>query len=149
MATTKKADLKSWAADLICKQGMSQKEAASIVGVSVVTMNKWYKAENWEALRRSMLATRSAQLDRLYMQLDELNTSIMEREPGKRFANNKEADTISKLTTSIQRLETEASISDVVEVAKRIGNWMRGNNSPDTLLVATVFNEFIKDQLKR
>ena len=53
MATTKKADLKSWAADLICKQGMSQKEAASIVGVSVVTMNKWYKAENWEALRRS------------------------------------------------------------------------------------------------
>lgn len=73
----------------------------------------------------------------------------MEREAGKRFANNKEADTISKLTTSIQRLETEASISDVVEVAKRIGNWMRGNNSSDTLLVANVFNEFIKDQLKR
>jgi DNA-binding XRE family transcriptional regulator len=149
MGALKMNDRQRWAQDLICKQGHTQKEAAEIVGVTPITMNKWFKKFNWESLRRSMLATRTAQLERLYMQLDELNTHIMNREAGKRFADPKEADTISKLTTSIQRLETDASISDIVEVAKRLGDWMRSQNHPDTLHVVNICNDFIKDLLKR
>lgn len=149
MVALKMNDRKRWAQDLICKQGMSQKEAAETVGVTAVTMSKWHKQGNWEALKQSMLTTRTAQLDRLYMQLDELNTLIMQREPGKRFADAKEANTISQLTTSIKKLETEASISDIVEVAKRLGDWMRSQNHPNTLAVVNICNDFIKDLLKR
>lgn len=151
MAQLTNKQKKEWAKSEYLRGDLSQKEIAEKVGVSVVTMNKWVNdpADNWDRLRKSMLITREAQLTRLYMQLDELNTAIMGREPGKRFADSKEADTIAKLTGAIKTLETEASISDVVEVSKRFLNWLRPLAPNKAKEVAAMFNDFIKSLLKR
>ncbi len=143
------AQKKEWAQLLITKEGYSQKDAAVKVGVSAVTFNKWYKKGNWERLKQSMLITRQEQLSRLYMQLDELTSSIKDREEGKRFASSKEADTIAKLTGAIKTMESEASIADVVEVSKRLLNWLRPINQVQSLEIAGIFNDFIKEMLKR
>lgn len=140
---------KDWAQLLITKEGFNQKEAAAKVGVSVVTMNKWFKENNWERLKQSMLITRQEQLSRLYMQLDELTTAIQNKAAGERFADSKQADTISKLSGAIEKLETEASIADVVEVSKRLLNWLRPISHAKAIEVAAIFNDFIKDILKR
>jgi hypothetical protein len=95
-----------------------------------------------------MLVTRQEQLNRLYMQLEELNNHIMKREEGERFANSKEADSISKLAIAIKTMETEASIADIVEVSKRLLNWMRKYNDSRTVEIANIFNDFIKDSMK-
>lgn len=145
----KSKEKKEWAAYLITKEGLTQKEAAGKVGVSVQTMNRWHKEGNWDQLRQSMLVTRQEQLSRLYMQLDELNTSIMSREPGQRFAGSKEADTLSKLTGAIKTLESDASIADVVEVSKRFLNWIRRFSAEKAVEVAALFDEFIRHLLKR
>jgi transcriptional regulator with XRE-family HTH domain len=144
----KNSQKKEWAQFLITKEGMTQKEAAEKVGVSGVTMNKWYRDGEWAKLKQSMLVTRQEQLNRLYMQLEELNNHIMKREEGERFANSKEADSISKLAIAIKTMETEASIADIVEVSKRLLNWMRKYNDSRTVEIANIFNDFIKDSMK-
>ena len=138
-----------WAEQLITQQNLTQKEAAQKVGVSTVTMNKWYKKFGWEDLKQSLLVTRQSQLKRLYMQMDELNTAIMNRPEGERFANSKEADTLSKLAGAIKTMETEASIADVVEVSKRFLNFIRRSSPDKAIDVANLFDEFIKYLLKR
>jgi transcriptional regulator with XRE-family HTH domain len=151
MAQLTNKQKKEWAKSEFLRGDLSQKEIAEKVGVSTVTMNKWVNdpEDNWDRLRKSMLITREAQLTRLYMQLDELNSSIMSKPQGKRFADSKEADTISKLAGAIKTLETEASISDVVEVSKRFLNWLRKLAPHKAKEVAAMFNDFIKDLLKR
>lgn len=140
---------KEWAETLCTQQGYSQKDAAAKVGVSTVTMNKWYNEGNWLRIRQSMLITRQEQLSRLYMQLDELTSAIRKKPEGERFANSKEADTIAKLSGAIKTMETEASIADVVEVSKRFLTWYRPFNHVKALEIAGLFNDFIKDILKR
>ena len=149
--TTKaeKGQKKEWAKLLYIRENLTQKEIAQKVGSSAVTIGKWIKKENWDKLRQSMLITRETQLSRLYMQLDELNAAIMKREEGTRFPDYKEADAISKLTNAIKTMETEASIADIVEVAKRLLNWLRPINPDKAVEVARIIDDYIKDILKR
>lgn len=149
MSTLKGEQIKEWAQLLFVKEGLSQKEIAERTGKSAVTINRWVKEGEWTRLKQSLLVTREAQLSRMYMQLDELNSAIMKREEGQRFASSKEADTISKLANAIRTMESEASIADIVEVSKRLLNWLRPVNPALAKEVANVINDFISEILKK
>jgi len=140
---------KEWAQLLFTREGMLQKEIAVKVGVSPQTIVKWVQDGAWNKLKQSMLITREEQLRRLYMQLDELNNFIMTREEGQRFANSKEADSISKLAVAIRTLESEANIADIVEVTKRFLNWLRPVSPEKARDIAGIFDDFIRSILKR
>lgn len=140
---------REWAQLLYTRENKLQKEIAEIVGVSAQTINSWVNKYNWDKLKQSMLITREEQLRRLYMQLDELNTFIMNRELGQRFANSKEADSISKLAVAIRTLESEANIADIVEVFKRFLNWLRSFSPEKAREIAPVTDDFIREMLKR
>jgi len=144
-----KEQKREWAKLLYTRENLTQKEIADRVGYSANTVSKWAKLEGWDKLRQALLITRETQLSRLYMQLDELNTAIMNREPGQRFADYKEADTISKLTNSIKAMETEADIADVVEVGKRLVGYLRPISQDKAIEVARIIDDYIKDLLKR
>jgi DNA-binding XRE family transcriptional regulator len=139
---------REWAQLLYTREGMLQKEIAEKVGVSAQTITKWVAKYKWEKLKQSMLITREEQLRRLYMQLDELNTFIMNRDEGQRFANSKEADSISKLAVAIRTLESEANIADVVEVFKRFLNWMRSISPQKAQEIGAITDDFIRHILK-
>jgi transcriptional regulator with XRE-family HTH domain len=139
---------KEWAKLLYTRENCLQREIAEKTGMSAVTINKWIKEGGWQKLKHSLLITRETQLSRLYMQLDELNTAILSREEGKRFADAKEADTISKLTNAIRTLENDASIADVVEVGKRLLGWLRPLNPEKSVEVGRIIDDFIKALLK-
>lgn len=140
---------KDWAQTLICKMDYTQKEAAVKIGVSPVTMNKWYKDGNWERLKQSLLVTRENQLSRIYMQMDELTGAIMKRPEGERFANSKEGDTLKKLAATIKDLETEASIADLYEAGKRFLNYVRSYVPQKAIEIAHIYDDFITDSLKQ
>lgn len=139
---------KEWAYTEYVTNNLSQKEVAAKVGVSANTMNKWVKQGNWDELRRQMLVTREKQLSRLYLQFDELTRAIEQRPEGERYANSKEADTQNKIAGTIRSLETEASVADIVEVSKRLLNYLRPINPEKAIEVAGIFNDFIKHTLK-
>lgn len=139
---------KEWAYTEYVISNLSQKEVAAKVDVSAVTMSKWVKEGNWDDLRRQMLVTREKQLARLYAQFDELTRAIEAKPHGERYANSKEADTLNKLTGAIRSLEIDASVADIVEVSKRLLNWLRPLNAAKAIEISAIFNDFIKHTLK-
>ncbi|MGB9590941.1 MAG: DDE transposase family protein [Candidatus Kryptoniota bacterium] len=134
---------------LFVNEKLSQKEIAQRVEISEKTLSRWVNDGQWRKLRQSLLVTKEEQLRRIYEQIDELNTAIASREPGQRYANTKDADTLSKLTSAAKNLESEASISDIISVAKRFLNWLRPLDIDKAKEISSLIDAFIKDQLKR
>lgn len=134
---------------LFVNEKLSQKEIAHRVEISEKTLSRWVNDGQWRKLRQSLLVTKEEQLRRIYEQIDELNTAIASREPGQRYANTKDADTLSKLTSAAKNLESEASISDIISVAKRFLNWLRPLDIDKAKEISSLIDAFIKDQLKR
>lgn len=127
---------------------ITQKEIASRVGTSEKTISAWINREGWDRLRVSLLTTRETQLSNLYAQLSALNTEIAQREVGKQYPTNKEADVISKITASIQKLEMDLSISDIVNVSKRMLDWLRAADLEKAKEMSGLFDGFIKDSIR-
>lgn len=139
---------KEWAQHLYCENTLTQKAIADKVGVSEKTLSKWVNDENWDRLRKSLLISKQEQLAMLYDQVDEINKSIRKKPEGERFANSKEADILSKLTASIEQLEEETNISDVVEVCKRFITFLQKHDFEKSKEVVDLCDAFIKDCLK-
>lgn len=136
---------KEFAKLLYVKEGVTmQKELAERVGVSEQTISKWINKENWQQYRASLIITKEQQLSRLYQQVTELNDFIMQREPGHRFANTKEADTLSKLTSAIRQLETETSLADAIEVLKKFIVHIRDTDFAKAKEITTLADGYLK-----
>lgn len=136
---------------LFTQEKLSQKEIAERVNVSEQTITKWVNANNgeWRRLRQNLIVTKKEQLSRIYEQLDEITEEVQKRDKGKRYVNSKEADILVKLTAAAKNLETEASVSDIIEVAMRFLNFMRPIDLEKTKEISGYFDAFIKDQLKK
>ncbi len=144
----KTAEKKEWAKLLYTKEHLQQNEVADRVGVSKHTMCIWVKDGGWDKIRQSFIVTKEEQLRRIYMQIDELNSLIMNQPQGKRFANSAQADSLNKLTSAARKLETEASIADIIEVMKRFLNYIKQTDLQKAQEVSKLVDAFVKDTLK-
>lgn len=133
----------------ITEPGTTQKEIATRVGVSEVTMSTWAKNENWDKLRRSRLATRQHELANAYIQLENLNRIIMSREEAARYPNNKEADIQVKLASQIRNLETQLSVADMMDVGIHFCDHVRQVAPEKAAEVLDLYDSFMKTMLKR
>lgn len=139
---------KDWAKMLYLKEHLTQVEISERVGVSKVTINKWVKAEKWEELKVSVSITREEQLANMYRQIAEINKVISTRAKGERFATSKEADIINKIAASIERMEKEVGISDIISVSKAFLDWVRKSDTEKAKELSYMFDSFIKEKLK-
>lgn len=139
---------KDWAKMLFVKEHLTQKEIAERVGISTVTMTKWVKTEKWEALKTSISVTREEQLANLYRQVAEINNNIAKKEAGLRYATAEEANMINKLASAIEKMEKETGISDIISVSIGFLNWLRKTSIQQAKELSTLFDEYIKNQLK-
>lgn len=142
----RKAQEKEYAKSLYIGGGLTQKEIAERVSVTEKTLAKWIKEGKWDNLKKSLLTTKENQLSFLYDQLDFLNTDISKRDF--KVAVGKEADTIIKLTASINRLETETSIGDIVEVARNFIEFVRQQDLELAKIITNLFDVFITAKMK-
>lgn len=127
---------------------ITQKELALRVGVSVVTMNKWFNDEKWGTLQKSLLLSKSEILADYYEQLREAKESVKMRDEGKRFMSSKEADAVVKITAAIKNLETETNIADKVEVGKQFLAFIRKIATyEEANKTAKLFDTYIKSCL--
>ncbi|MDR3133528.1 MAG: DDE transposase family protein [Prevotellaceae bacterium] len=134
---------------LYTRGGFSQKEIAEKVGVSEVTMSKWVNGpEKWDLLKTSITATREEQLRRLYLQLSEYNTHIEGREKGSRYPTSKEADAMNKIAATIEKLERETGAVDILNVSKKLLDWLRTFDLAKAQELSDLFDAFLKDNLK-
>jgi DNA-binding XRE family transcriptional regulator len=142
----RKAQEKEFAKSLYIGGGITQKEIAERISVTEKTLTKWIKDGKWESLKKSLLTTKQNQLAFLYDQLDFINTDISKRDY--KVAVGKEADTIIKLTAAINRLETETSIGDTVEVARNFIEFVRPQDLELAKTITNFFDVFITAKMK-
>ena len=122
------------------------KEIALRVKVSEKTISKWADLDGWDKLRKSLLTTRQNQLVHFYNQLEAMNDMIALRTPP--VPLSKEADTMSKITSNIQKLETEVGLGEYVEVGKKILTFIQNVNLNDAINFKNYIDEFINDRMK-
>ncbi|SIT25588.1 Phage terminase small subunit [Chryseobacterium ureilyticum] len=135
------------------------KEVAERVKVTEKTVGKWCKEDNWDDLRKSLLNTRESQLVHFYNQLEAINMDIANRpeilvngkpiqRPPKNIPTNAEADTISKITSNIQRLEREIGLGEIIQTGKRMILFIQKINLDDAKMFTGYFDEYITSNLK-
>jgi len=144
----KRSQKKDFAKLLYIKESLTQKEIAEKVGITEKTLSLWINKENWSQLKTSLVITKEEELRRIYIQINEINNSIETRENGQKFSSPKEADTISKLAAAARAMESDASLSDVIEVFKRFINWMRAIDLDKAKEIIVYQDAFIKTLLK-
>ncbi len=136
--------MRQWAMSMYLNENRTQAEIAEACGVSRQTIIRWAKADKWDEHKASLTMTREEQIKNLQRQIMEINNGILGREQGKRFATPKEADTIAKLTTAINKLETELGIHEIVSTAQRFIAWLRPVDLELTKTFTRLFDKFIK-----
>lgn len=142
----KTKEKQEWARLLFIAENMPQNDIAEKIGVSKVTINKWAKKDKWEEQRASLTITREQQLQRLYMQIAEINKVISLRE--QKYPTPAEADSINKLANAIDKMERESSLADIISVSQKFLNWLRPLSLDKAKELSGLFDAFIKDNLK-
>ncbi len=145
MGLSKKEE-REYARMLYVNERITYKEIAARVGVTEKTVSKWANEDSWDKLRKSLLTTRQNQLVHWYNQLDALNEAIAERSG---IPTNSEADTMSKTTANIQRLEVETNIGEYIEVGRKVLTFIQDIDLKDAKLFKNYFDEFINFKLKQ
>lgn len=146
MANIKNEQKKNLARDLYVLGTYTLEEIASKVDSTRQTISKWAKEQSWEELKAGMSISREELLKNLYRQVSDINESINMREPGERHANVKEADTLSKLSSAIKKLESDVGISDIVAVGIRFTNWLRNVDLDKAKEFTMIWDAFLKEQ---
>lgn len=149
MNTISRQQQKEFARTLYLRENLTQAEIAERVGVSRQTVIRWVGAEKWDELKASISMTAEEQIRNLQRQVIEINNSILNRESGNRYANAKEADTIVKLTTAINKLQTEAGIHEIVGVGAAFVDFIRPIDLEKAQEFTRLFDAFIKAKMTK
>ena len=140
-----KTQEREYARILYVSERITFKEIAERTGVTEKTIGKWAVADNWDKLRKSLLTTKQSQLVHWYNQLEAINEAIADRG---NIPTNAEADTMSKITSNIQRLETETGIGEYVEVSRKLLTFIQGIDLSEAKRFKNYIDEFINEKLK-
>lgn len=147
MAGKDKTKIRWVARSMYINEHRTQAEIAEAFGLSRQTVVRWSKEDKWAEYKASITMTRDEQIKNWQRQIIEINQGIMDRQKGQRFATPGEADTILKLTTAINKLETEAGIHEIVGVGQRFIAWLRAVDFDKTKEFVRLFDAFIQSQL--
>lgn len=135
---------------------MTNKEITEVLEISMQHLARWQQADNWVEDRKKKLGTKGIQLNLCYDQLSALNLAIMQ---GSGFPTEKESLTQRRLAATINELEKEVGLAEIINVAKEFCTWLRAEDVELGDIAFEQFDEFIhikadehemyKERLKR
>jgi hypothetical protein len=142
----KKIEERELAKRYFIEDKLSFTEIALKINVNQKTVRIWAKEDKWLEINRSLLVTKDVQIANLYEQLEWINSAIRGRES--KIASLKEAEIISKITTSICKLEIETSTGEAIEVLKRFLTFLWNTDQKLMQYLQPTANAFIKSLFK-
>lgn len=148
MTKDERQRLKDYALILFLHENLTQKEIAEKVGVSEVTMSRWVKDGKWDELKQSLSVTREERMRSTITQLTELDNLIASREQNYRFPTKEESNIRRRLVADLASLETECGLTDVINVSRKVLDWIKPIDPTKGKEMLALFDAYIKDQLK-
>lgn len=143
----KAAQAKSLAYSLFMMDDLSFVEIAERVGYTSAAVGNWAREGSWKDLKEALNSTSENQLKNFASQLNELNTEISGRDPGKRYPGPGEADTQIKLAKAILMFKGDADLTELLAYNRLFLKFLRSRH-PDKLKEYTLLHdEFIKERI--
>jgi DNA-binding transcriptional regulator LsrR (DeoR family) len=137
---------KDYAKALFLHESLTRDEIAEKANVSRRTVGRWIETEKWKELKVSITITREEQVKNLYNQLKAVNDTISGRKE-QRYATTAEADTISKLATAIEKMESETGIAGIVGASRGLLDFVRRMDTDKARELSYFFDAYIKSKL--
>lgn len=137
---------REWAELLYTKHNETQKAIAAKVGVHENTVTAWKEKYRWDAARKSLLASKESILKSYYTILENIVTRI---QSGDGVGNTADADMSVKYAAAINKLETETNVGNMIETGMKFIQEVQSYDLELAKQIATAFNTFISNQLKR
>ena len=145
MATTlKNAQKKTIAKELYLHGEFTFEAIAAKVGSVRQTVARWAKEEGWADLKASMSVGKEKTLKNLYAHVQRINEAILHRDEEERVPTPKEADILSKLAASIDKLESESGIRELVSAGIGFLTWLRGVDPAKAIEFTDLWDAFLK-----
>ena len=149
MATTlKNTQKKTIAKELYLHGDYTIEEIADKVGAARQTVARWAKDEGWKDIKASMTVGKDKMLKNLYAHVQTINDAILERPEGERIPTPKEADILSKLSSSISKIESESGIREYVNAGMAFLSFVRITDPQKAVEISYLWDAFIKDILR-
>lgn len=127
--TKKETEQKKELAQMYFMQGIPQKEISEKVDISKVTLSHWVTDGGWTEKRAAKNITRPELVNKLLRTIDNLIENVTASDDPKLIAGL--GDKLSKLSSTIEKLDKKASVVDTIEVFMAFGKWMQYRASFD------------------
>ena len=126
--------------------GMEQTEIAEQLGVSRVSVSKWCSAEGWKEARAAKNISRPELVNKLLLTIDNLIENVNKSEDPTLIGSL--ADKLSKLSSTIEKLDKKANVVDAIEVFMAFNRWIQDQASYDPEITPELIKAINKYQNK-
>ena len=142
----KNTQKKAIAKELYLHGDYTLEEIAAKVDVTRQTIARWAKEDEWSSIKATMTVGKANTLKNMYAHVQRINEAILKRNEDERTPTPKEADTLAKLASAIDKLESETGVRDLVNSGIEFLTWLRGIDADKAIEFASLWDAFLKEK---
>lgn len=143
---TKETEKKKSLARSLYLSGMEQNEIAEKVEVSRITISRWVNSEGWKEARAAKNISRPELVNKLLFTIDGMIENVNKSNDPTLVGSL--ADKLSKLSSTIEKLDKKANVIDAIEVFMAFNRWIQDQASYDPEITPELIKAINKYQNK-
>ena len=143
---TKETEKKKSLARSLYLSGMEQNEIADKVEVSRITISRWVNNEGWKEARAAKNISRPELVNKLLLTIDGMIENVNKSNDPTLVGSL--ADKLSKLSSTIEKLDKKANVIDAIEVFMAFNRWIQDQASYDPEITPELIKAINKYQNK-
>lgn len=143
---TKETEKKKSLARSLYLSGMEQNEIAEKVEVSRITISRWANTEGWKEARAAKNISRPELVNKLLLTIDGMIENVNKSNDPTLVGSL--ADKLSKLSSTIEKLDKKANVIDAIEVFMAFNRWIQDQASYDPEITPELIKAINKYQNK-
>ena len=143
---TKETEKKKSLARSLYLAGMEQNEIAEKVEVSRITISRWVNNEGWKEARAAKNISRPELVNKLLLTIDGMIENVNKSNDPTLVGSL--SDKLSKLSSTIEKLDKKANVIDAIEVFMAFNRWIQDQASYDPEITPELIKAINKYQNK-
>ena len=131
---------------LFTREKLQAKEIADKTGIKEQDIVAWIVDEKWDTIRKRLQTAKHEQLSTLYDVLDNL-TGGGKTSSGDNIKTNLDGNSILRITTAINNLETEPGLGDIIDALDEFISRVIKENFIEAQIISKWVKIFVKEKV--